>query len=88
MDSPISATEAARAFADLLDRVRFRGESFVVMRRGEAVCRIAPVGEGRPTVADLDHLLRSLPRVDADFARDVKEARRKQPRLPRSRWRR
>ena len=88
MDSPISATEAARAFADLLDRVRFRGESFVVMRRGEAVCRIAPVGEGRPTVADLDHLLRSLSRVDADFARDVKEARRKQPRLPRSPWRR
>lgn len=88
MDLPISATEAARSFADLLDRVRFRGESFVIVRRGHPICRIAPVEEAQPTVADLARLLRSLPKRDAAFARDVREAARKQPRLPRTAWRR
>lgn len=88
MESEISATEAARAFADLLDRVRFRGESFLVTRRGQPVCRIAPVSEGKPTVADLATLLRSLPTVDPGLARSVKAAARKQPKAPRSPWRR
>jgi prevent-host-death family protein len=50
----LSATEAARRFSDLLDRVEHDGESFVVERRGRAVASIrpAPVVTGR-TVKDL-----------------------------------
>jgi antitoxin (DNA-binding transcriptional repressor) of toxin-antitoxin stability system len=38
----VSATEAARQFSDLLDRVERDGETFVVERRGRAVACIAP----------------------------------------------
>jgi antitoxin (DNA-binding transcriptional repressor) of toxin-antitoxin stability system len=38
----VSATEAARQFSDLLDRVERDGETFVVERRGRAVASIAP----------------------------------------------
>src|SRR5687767_13963314 len=34
----ISATRAARSFSELLDRVCYRGESFVIERGGELVC--------------------------------------------------
>jgi hypothetical protein len=43
LESHISATEAARTFSDILNRVRYRGEAFVVERGGEPVCRISPV---------------------------------------------
>ncbi|MBJ7471660.1 MAG: type II toxin-antitoxin system Phd/YefM family antitoxin, partial [Solirubrobacteraceae bacterium] len=38
----ISATEAARGFADLLDDVEATGESVVIERRGKAVATIGP----------------------------------------------
>ncbi len=38
----ISATDAARGFADLLDAVEHRGETFVIRRNGELVARIEP----------------------------------------------
>jgi antitoxin (DNA-binding transcriptional repressor) of toxin-antitoxin stability system len=38
----LTATEAARRFSALLDRVERDGETFVVERRGRAVASIAP----------------------------------------------
>jgi prevent-host-death family protein len=38
----VSATEAARQFSDLLDKVERDGETFVVERRGRAVASLAP----------------------------------------------
>jgi antitoxin (DNA-binding transcriptional repressor) of toxin-antitoxin stability system len=43
MESQISATRAAREFSDLLNRVTYRGEAFVVRRGGRPVCRVPPV---------------------------------------------
>jgi len=43
MDLPISATELARKLGDVLGRIRYRGETFVVKRNGEPVARIAPL---------------------------------------------
>lgn len=43
----ISATEAARNFAAILDRVEESSEEFVVIRRGIPVARIVPVPTGR-----------------------------------------
>lgn len=43
MKSEISATEAARRFSEILNRVRYRNESFVVKRGGVPVCEIVPV---------------------------------------------
>jgi prevent-host-death family protein len=45
--SEVSATEAARSFADLLDAVEHRGDRFTIVRRGKPVARLEPVTEGR-----------------------------------------
>lgn len=49
--SEISATEASNRFADLLDAVEYRGETFTVVRRGRAIATIAPAY--RATLGDL-----------------------------------
>jgi prevent-host-death family protein len=50
----VTATEAARSFADLLDAVEHRGEQFTIVRRGKAVARLEPVTEGHgSTVKDV-----------------------------------
>jgi prevent-host-death family protein len=43
MDRRISATELARKLGDVLGRVRYRGESFLVERNGAPVARLEPV---------------------------------------------
>jgi prevent-host-death family protein len=43
----VSATDAARNFADLLDAVEHRGERITIVRRGRAVAQIEPVVSGR-----------------------------------------
>jgi antitoxin (DNA-binding transcriptional repressor) of toxin-antitoxin stability system len=84
----ISATDAARSFSDLVARVHYRGEEFVVEKGGEAVCRISPVGQGaaKSTIGDLLGLFESMPSVDDGFRKAVLEVSRKQPKLPRSPW--
>ena len=38
----VSATEASRSFSKLLDRIEFEGGRFLVHRRGNDVCVMAP----------------------------------------------
>jgi len=45
--SEVTATEAARRFADLLDAVEHDGERYTITRRGKAVAHIEPVTRGR-----------------------------------------
>jgi antitoxin (DNA-binding transcriptional repressor) of toxin-antitoxin stability system len=70
----ISATQAARTFSDLLNRVRYRGEGFVIERGGEAVCQMSPIKPLRFNGSDFLRLLRSLPKPDAGFWNAVEEA--------------
>ena len=42
----VSATEAARNFADILDAVEHRGEHFTVVRRGKPIAHLEPVRPG------------------------------------------
>ncbi len=86
MESHLSATQAARSFSDLLNRIRYRGEAFVVERGGEPVCRMLPAQPARLTLRELAELLRSAPAPDASYAADVRRAARRQGRLPRSPW--
>lgn len=54
----ITATEAARAFSKLLNRVRDERQSFVIVRGGERVARIDPASPPTaPTGSELDRLL-------------------------------
>ena len=43
----ITATEAARNFADLLDGVEHDGAHYTIVRRGKAVAHLEPIERGR-----------------------------------------
>jgi antitoxin (DNA-binding transcriptional repressor) of toxin-antitoxin stability system len=88
MERTISATHAARMFSDLLNRVRYRSESFVIERGGEAVCRLIPAGPSRCTVAELATYLRAGPKPDPSYWKALAAITRSQPKLPKSPWRR
>ena len=87
MESRLSATQAVRSFSDLLNRIRYRGEEFVIERGGEAVCRMTPTtAPKRVTGKELLAIIRELPRPDPGFAKDVEDVIKRQGRAPRSRW--
>ena len=84
----VSATEAAKNFGELVNRVRETGATYVVERGGRPVVQVAPVASARCTVADLVGLLQSEARADRELltaiARGVKAANR--PRVPEDPW--
>lgn len=86
MESRVSATEAVRSFSELLNRIRYRGEEFIVERGGEAVCRMTPAAPRRLTLAELARLLREIPHPDHGYASEVRRAVGRQGRAPRSPW--
>ena len=74
MDIRVSATELARKLGDVLGRIRYRGDSFVVERNGEPVARVVPLPE-RPT-ASLGEALRAWTAEsppDPRFAQDLED---------------
>jgi prevent-host-death family protein len=68
----LSATDAARRFSEVLDRVEQRGESVVIVRHGRAVATIGPAGAG--TGKALKAALRAH-RPDPEWADEVRELR-------------
>jgi prevent-host-death family protein len=69
----ISATEASKRFADMLDAVEHRGETFTVVRRGRAIATIAPAH--RATLGELQDFLAAHP-PDPEWERDLEDLRR------------
>jgi antitoxin (DNA-binding transcriptional repressor) of toxin-antitoxin stability system len=82
----MSATEASRSFSELLNRVRYRGERFLIERGGVPIAELRPAAPTRFTGRDLVALLRSLPRVDESFLDAVEAVSRDQPRVPETSW--
>ena len=70
--SEVTATEAARRFADLLDAVEHDGERYTITRRGKVVAHIEPVTRGRGN--DAKALLRRH-RPDAEWSHDLDTVR-------------
>lgn len=68
----VTATDAARNFADLLDAVEHRGEHFTIVRRGKAIAHLEPTSRGRGV--DAKALLRKH-RPDAKWAAEVRGVR-------------
>ena len=54
----ISVTQAARRFADCINRVRYQGTSFVLHKNGVPVARIVPIES--TSGSDLERLALSL----------------------------
>jgi prevent-host-death family protein len=85
----ISVTEAARNFADCVNRVRYQNMTFVLVKNGTPVARIVPDREKVSLGRDLAAALRrvELPTAEAiAWNRDLKRARKRLKPQP-DKWR-
>jgi prevent-host-death family protein len=75
----ISVTEAARNFADCVNRVRYQNVSFVLVKNGLPVARLVPESKKAGSVRDLAAALREFdlsPEEARAWHRDLRAARR------------
>ena len=80
MNAVISATEAARRLGDLLARVRYRGETFLIRRGRAVVARLGPAETKGVSGAEAARLWegrsRLGPKEAAAFERDLRALRK------------
>lgn len=73
----ITATELARNLSDVLNRVRYKGERFIVVRNGEEIARLDPRPEHRKmTLGEFIEWWKTAPKPDPSYWDDVEEAHR------------
>ena len=83
----VTATQAARSFSDFINRVHYNGETFVIERGGETIAKLSrPDAVHKFRARDFVANLKSLPKVDDDFAADVEKGIKSQPPVEGSRW--
>jgi len=70
----VSATDAAKNFGRLVDRVREQRATYVIERAGEPVAQIGPVAAPAFTVGELKALVSRLPPPGAEYQRAVERA--------------
>jgi prevent-host-death family protein len=82
----ITATELVRSIGDVLAKVRYRGESFVIEKNGIQVARLVPVEhpEAAKTLQDFLSAWLEGPR-DPEFA-DLLEQIDREDQLPEDPW--
>jgi antitoxin (DNA-binding transcriptional repressor) of toxin-antitoxin stability system len=84
----ITATEASRKFSEILNRVKFKGESFIVERNGKPICEISPSESEGLSTQELVEVLRSGPWPDKGYFKIFEEITRNQPTVAPSAWER
>jgi antitoxin (DNA-binding transcriptional repressor) of toxin-antitoxin stability system len=85
----ISVTEAARNFADCVNRVHYQNVSYVLLKNGIPVARLVPEGKKGCTGPELAEALRDLklsPENAKAWRNDLRRAR-KILKPPVNRWR-
>jgi antitoxin (DNA-binding transcriptional repressor) of toxin-antitoxin stability system len=85
MEYRISATELARRLGDVLGKVRYRGDSFVVERNGDPVARLAPLPGAAGSLREALAAWRGSGKADAGFA-DILERVGAADRAPEDAW--
>ncbi|MDQ7859349.1 MAG: antitoxin [Armatimonadota bacterium] len=80
MPTRLSVTDAARSFSEILGRVRFRGERFILLKGGKPVAELGPTEAAAPVrLGELPGVLEALPHLDPDdverFADDLEAVR-------------
>ncbi len=87
METRITATELAKSLSDILNRVRYRGERFLIERGGEPVATLSPA---RPTqgitLRELAARLADIPLPGDGFADDLEAIQQSQPKAPAPSW--
>ena len=92
MEKRITATQAVRDFSEILNKIKFKGDHYIIERSGKPVAQMEPVVEVNKirTLKDLKFLLKKLPPLDEEldaFAEDLEGVRNNQPHLPEEyRW--
>ncbi len=87
METTITATELARSLSDILSRVRYKGETFIVERHGEHVATLAPPAPAkRVTWGEFLEMMKELPPAGPDFADDLEMIQASQQPAEMPRW--
>ena len=88
----IPATDAAKNFGRLVDRVREEGATYVIERHGRAVAQIGPVSPAatRKTLGGLVEYLRAAPKLDEAVLREIEQGITidNRPEVPKNLWER
>jgi prevent-host-death family protein len=87
----IAATDAAKNFGRLVDRVREEGATYVIERHGRPIAQIGPVEPAkRTTLRDLADAVQAAPKLDEETLRYIEQGIKmlNRPEVPRNRWER
>jgi prevent-host-death family protein len=87
----VAATDAAKNFGRLVDRVREEGVTYVIERHGRPVAQIGPVKLAEPkTLRGLVEFMRTAPKLDEETLRYIEEGIEiyNRPEVPKNRWER
>jgi prevent-host-death family protein len=85
----IAATDAAKNFGRLVDRVREEGATYTIERHGRPIARIGPVESAAPkTLRGLAAFMRTAPKLDEETLRYIEEgiAMLNRPEVPDNPW--
>lgn len=84
----VPATEAAKTFGQLVDRVREDRATYIIERGGKPVAQITPLERRAFSFGALKALVTALPRTGTDYLTTVERvtAARNQPRVRRNPW--
>ena len=82
MEKKITATELAKSLSDILSRVHYQGETFVIERNGETVATLAPPeSRTQVTFGELISRLKERHAPLEGFADDLEEIQASQPKV-------
>ncbi len=84
----ITVTEAARSFADCVNRAHYQNQTFVLLKNGIPFARLVPAGEPVCRGSDLAEALASTELSEAEaraWNRDLQAARKKL-KAPSDKW--
>lgn len=85
---PVSATDAAKNFGRLMDRVRETRATYIVERAGVPVAQVGPAERTAFTMADFKALMAGGAPADGEYVKAVSRAieRHNHPRLRKDPW--
>lgn len=91
MSTKLTVTEAVRNFSEILGRVRFKGERFVLVKGGKPVAELGPTDAAAPVrLGELPTVLEVLPHLEPEdaerFALDLESGRNAAGRIPAVPW--
>lgn len=79
MPNTLTVTEMSRRFAEYINRVAYRGESFILTRGNKPIAEIRPLSSGVKG-SELLKIFESVPHLTSEeaeaFGRDIEEARK------------